>query len=242
MEIVEALAADGLVCVVGAGGKKTTLYTLAERIDRAVVTATVRIPVFDPHVSRVVVTDDPVAAVGEADDWPLGVVCERERTDRYAGYDPARVDELADAAVDADAVLVKADGARTRLFKAPGDREPRLPPGTDTVVPIASAKVVGEPLTADAVHRVDRVAEVTGLEPGETVRTADVATVLASDRGGRKDVPRGATVVPLVNMVDDADLEAVGQEVADRVLASADVPRVVLARMTADDPVVAVVE
>ena len=152
------------------------------------------------------------------------------------------VDELADAAVDADAVLVKADGARTRLFKAPGDREPRLPPGTDTVVPIASAKVVGEPLTADAVHRVDRVAEVTGLEPGETVRTADVATVLASDRGGRKDVPRGATVVPLVNMVDDADLEAVGQEVADRVLASADVPRVVLARMTADDPVVAVVE
>jgi probable selenium-dependent hydroxylase accessory protein YqeC len=240
MKLVEALAADGLVCVVGAGGKKTTLYTLAGRLDRAVVTATVRIPVFDPHVSRVVVTDDPVAAVGAAGDWPLGVVRERERTDRYAGYDPATVDDLADA--DADAVLVKADGARTRLFKAPGEREPQLPARTDTVVPIASAKVVGEPLTEDAVHRVDRVAELTALEPGDTIRAADVATVLASDRGGRKDVPGGATVVPLVNMVDDADLEAVGREVAEGVLASAGVPRVVLAQMTADDPVVAVVE
>lgn len=240
MELVEALAADGLVCVVGAGGKKTTLYALAERRDRAVVTATVRIPVFDPYVSQVVVADDPVTAVREADDWPLGVVRERERADRYAGYDPATVDRLADA--DVDAVLVKADGARTRLFKAPGDREPQLPSRTDTVVPIASAQVVGDSLTEDAVHRVDRVAGLTGLSPGETVGPADVATVLASERGGQKDVPEGATVVPVVNMVDDAELEAVGREIADAVLAGADVPRVVLTQMTADDPVVAVVE
>jgi hypothetical protein len=57
----EALAAEsGLTCVVGAGGKKTTLYTLADRLDRAVVTATVRIPIFDAEVA-----DDPVVAVVE---------------------------------------------------------------------------------------------------------------------------------------------------------------------------------
>ena len=57
-----------------------------------------------------------------------------------------------------------------------------------------------------------------------------------------KDVPEGATVVPVVNMVDDGELEAVGRDIAERVLASADVSRVVLTRMTADEPVVAVVE
>lgn len=241
MDIVTALAAEGVVCVVGAGGKKTTMYTLADRIDRAVVTATVRIPIFDQHVARVAVTDDPVGTIRTADDWPIGVVPEREREDRYLGYDPSVVDEMA-TIEGIDTVLVKADGARMRRLKAPNDREPRIPGSVDTVIPIASAHVVGEPLSDDIVHRVDRVADITGLSPGETITAADVATVLASDRGGRKDVPAGATVVPLVNMVDDTALEATAREIAAAIHARATVPRVVLAQMTAEEPVVAVVE
>lgn len=232
---MDALAARGTVAVVGAGGKKTTLYALAERLDRAVVTATVRIPVFDGQVARVAVTGDPVAAVENAapDEWPLGVVPERERRDggdRYRGYDPAVVDEL--SAVDVDAVLVKADGARSRWLKAPDDREPQVPAGADAVVPVASARVVGHPLTAERVHRPGRVADVTGLSRGDVVGTGDVAAVLASDRGGLKDVPDGATAVALVNMVDDETLAETGREIARGVHERTDrFDRVVLARM-----------
>lgn len=241
MDLVEALGAAGATtCVVGAGGKKSTLYALAERLPRAVVTATVRIPLFDPHVADVVVTDDPVAAVRAADAWPVGVVPERDG-ERYLGYDPAVVDDLAAADV-AGSVLVKADGARTRWLKAPGEDEPRLPSRTDVVVPIASARVVGEPLAEGQVHRPERVAAITGRAVGDPVRPGDVAAVLASERGGLKGVPPDATAVPLVNMVDDADLEATAREVAGAVLDRADVPRVVLARLLADEPVVAVVE
>ena len=261
MGIVEALRADsGIVCAVGAGGKKTTLYALAERTageSSPVVTATVRIPIFDPHVERVAVTGDPVSTVervaaGDAgatgdgdsasDRFPLGVVPERESGNRYRGYDPTVVDELA-ATPAADPVLVKADGARTRQLKAPSDREPQLPRRADTVVPIASARVVGEPLTADRVHRPERVAEITGRGIGEPIRAADVARVLASDRGGLKSVPDGAAVVALVNMIDDEGLRAVGDEIAAEVLDRTDrVSRVVLARMTASEPLIAVVE
>ncbi|MFB6165867.1 MAG: selenium cofactor biosynthesis protein YqeC [Haloarculaceae archaeon] len=241
MDLVDALAADrGLVCVVGAGGKKTALYALADRLDRAVVTATVRIPIFDDEVAAVFVTDTPGVAIKNATDWPVGVVPERERADRYRGYDPAIVADLADA--PAEAVLVKADGARNRLFKAPGDREPQLPGNADTVLPIASARVVGKPLDEQFVHRPERVAALTGLDPGEEIRPEHVATVLASERGGRKDVPAGATVIPVVNMVDDADDEAIGREIARGVLDRAPVPRVVLTTLIADEPVVAVVE
>jgi len=242
MELPEALSATtGLTCVVGAGGKKSTLYALANRLDRAVVTATVRIPIFDDQVAEVVVTDDPVTAVEAATDWPVGVVAERERADRYAGYEPATVARLAEAGA-ADAVLVKADGARTRWLKAPNEREPQLPRNADTVVPIASARVVGEPLSEEHVHRPERVARITGRELGAPIRASDVATVLTSDRGGLKDVPPGATVVPLVNMVDDDDLLAVGEEVAAAIHERVDVPRVVLGRMNAPEPVVAVLD
>ena len=242
MDIADALAAnDGLVCVTGAGGKKTTLYALANRIERAVVTATVRIPIFDPHVAEVVVTDEPAAALGGRTEWPVGLVPERERQDRYRGYATERVSALAGSDA-ADVVLVKADGARTRWLKAPNEREPQLPDAVDTVIPIASARVVGEPLDDERVHRPERVGEITGRERGEQITAGDVAAVLASDRGGLRDVPSGATAIPLINMVDDATLESVGREIAAEILARSDVPRVVLARMNAPDPLVAVVE
>ncbi|WP_336036928.1 selenium cofactor biosynthesis protein YqeC [Halobacterium yunchengense] len=239
MRLVEAVDASGVVCAVGAGGKKTLLYALAGRLDRAVVTATVRIPIFDEEVADVVVTDDPAGAVRDARAWPVGVVPEREREDRYRGYEPERIADL--AAADADAVLVKADGARTRRLKAPGDHEPRIPDCADVVVPIASVRAVGEPLTAAVAHRPERVAAVTGREVGDEIRAADVATVLAHPDGGLKDVPDGATVVPLVNMADDAALVDTATEIAAGVHERADVDRVVVASLKADDPVKAVV-
>jgi len=158
MDIVDALdAAEGTTCVVGAGGKKTTLAALGGRLDRAVVTATVRIPIFDEWAGRVEITGDPVGVVeaalerSTADEWPLGVVPEQEREDRYRGYDPETIDRLGDLDVP---ILLKADGARMRRFKAPDDHEPRLPATADTVAAIASVHVVGEPLSAELVHRV----------------------------------------------------------------------------------------
>ena len=249
-DVVDALdAAEGTTCLVGAGGKKTTLYALANRLDRAVVTATVRIPIFDGEVAAVRVTTDPVAAIeaigaaggagGNGDPFPLGLVPERDRDDRYRGYDPAVVDELA-AAHDGP-VLVKADGARTRLLKAPDEREPQVPAGADRVVPVASVGAVGEPLTAETVHRPERVAAITDCEVGDEITPELVGRVLADELGGLKDVPPDATAIPLINAVDDDADEALARSIARVVHDRADVPRVVLARMIAGE-VVDVVE
>ncbi|GAA0510254.1 probable selenium-dependent hydroxylase accessory protein YqeC [Halorubrum aquaticum] len=250
MNVVDALdAGEGTTCLVGAGGKKTTLYVLADRLDRAVLTATVRIPIFDRQVATVRTAADPVSELAslrdrESDDeratFPLGLVPERERDDRYRGYDPETVDRLS-AAHDGP-VLVKADGARTRLFKAPNDREPQVPAGADTVVPVASVHAVGEPLSEAVVHRPERVAGlVDGVETGDEITPELVGRVVAHEAGGLKGVPADATAVPLLNMVDDDADEAVAREVAAAIHERADVPRVVLARMR-EPAVVAVVE
>lgn len=238
MDLVDALAADGLVAVVGAGGKKTTLYTLADRIERAVVTSTTRIPAFPEHVADLVETDDPVAALQATPEdpaaWPLGLAPGWADDVRYEGYDAEVVGDLAAAAAErgVDATLVKADGARSRWLKAPADHEPVVPATTDTVLPIASARVVGESLDEEHVHRPERVAAVTGREVGAELTADDVATILASPDGGLRNVPDDATVVALVNMADDDALRATAEEIAAGVLARPDrVDRVVTARM-----------
>ncbi|SDY55198.1 selenium cofactor biosynthesis protein YqeC [Halopenitus persicus] len=243
MDPIEAFRADGAaVAVVGAGGKKTTMYALANRLDRAVVTATVRIPIFDPHVATVSVTPDPVerlersaAGAGTAGsdaagadaagsetakpnpEFPLGLVPAREREDRYLGYDRETVSRIIDS--HDGPVLIKADGARTREFKAPGESEPQIPDAADVVVPVASVAVVGEPLTEDLVHRPERVVDVArgaGLDVaiGDAVTPELVGTVLASPAGGLAGVPDGACAIPLLNKVDDADAAATAREIA----------------------------
>jgi probable selenium-dependent hydroxylase accessory protein YqeC len=232
MDLIEAFDPDGAVAVVGAGGKKSTLYALSAALDRAVVTATVRIPPFEGHVERLIVTDDPVGAVeaAEPDDWPLGVVPGRDGDrERYLGYDRKTVDELADA-TDVP-ILTKADGARRRWFKAPADDEPQIPATADVVVPVASVRAVGEPLTDERVHRPERVAELTDLDIGAEIRPDDIVAVLTHDDGGLKSVPDGSRVVPLLNMVDDESLETTAREIAADVLEHSRIDRVVLGRM-----------
>lgn len=239
MDIVSALAAEeGICCTVGAGGKKTTLYALAERIERAVVTATVRIPPFAGHVAAFEVTSDPESAIDRTSRWPLGVAPAQEGPDRFAGYDPTVIDGL--AASRADTILVKADGARMRKFKAPNEREPRIPDAADVVIPVVSAHVVGRPLEEELVHRVDRVADITGLTPGDELTPEAVARVIVSPHGGLKGIPPGATPIPLINMVDDDVLRERAAAVADAILGASEVPRVVLAAMREPDPLVAV--
>jgi probable selenium-dependent hydroxylase accessory protein YqeC len=242
--LLDALPADAAdcTCFVGAGGKKTTMYALADRIERAVVTATVRIPPFADRMGTLAVGDDPANAVTDADprDWPVGVVAGRDDDrDRYLGYDTATVDALVDA-VDVP-VVVKADGARSRWLTAPNDREPQLPARADLVVPVASARVVGEPLDEERVHRPELVGSVAGCEVGATLTAEHVATLLSSTDGGLKAVPDGATVRPLVNMVDGPAEERAARAVAERVAALPRVDAVVLARMLDDDPIVDVV-
>ena len=221
-----------VVAVVGAGGKKSTLYALAAGIGRAVLTATVRIPPFEGHVGRLVVAERPSEAVETVDegDWPLGLVPGRDGDrDRYLGYDPATVDALA-SATDAP-LLVKTDGARRRWFKAPADDEPQVPASSTVVVPVVSARVVGEPLSEERVHRPERVAALTDLSAGEEIGVDDVVAVSTHESGGLKGIPEGAAVRPLVNMVDNDALEATAREVAEGLLDHRRVDRVVLGRM-----------
>lgn len=197
-----------LVSFVGAGGKKTAMGRLVEQAEAR-----------DLRVGYTTTTHTPPPAdlplvIAAADELPDGLgdrsalafaaseVPDPARADRKVrGYDPGVVDRLFRSGAF-DWLLVKADGARRREFKAPGPDEPPLPRSSTHLVPVASVKAVGRPLDAETVHRPRRVAAITGLDPGDAITPEAVGTVLASREGGLKRCPDRAVVVPLVNKAD----------------------------------------
>jgi probable selenium-dependent hydroxylase accessory protein YqeC len=243
-ELLHAQA--GIVCAVGAGGKKSVLFALASRASGCVAyTTTVHsLPPPEDMAARVVIAPpelltEQLREAGAA--RFVAYACPGDKPGRLTGVPPEMIDEL-HAALGFELTLVKADGARMRWVKAPSPDEPVLPPGMTTLVPVMSARALGEPLTERIAHRVERLAEITGAVPGESFTAIHAARLLASAHGMLKDVG-SARVVPVINMVDDPERQRLATEAARHALGLTDrFARVILARLKSPEPVVAVVE
>jgi len=245
--LIDALdARRGIVCAVGAGGKKSVLYQLLrEHPGHVAITATVHTTEFpDDLVQRQVVDEDAklqARVLAVASGGSIAYACPSNKPGRHAGAAPATVRAIHDAA-GFDATFVKADGARMRWIKAPAADEPILVPGADIVIPVVSARAIGEPLGERVAHRVDRVAAVTGVAPGETLTPEAVGRLLASEQGSLYRTA-GARVAPVINMVDNDDKEELARAAAGAAIAmTSRFDRVVLCCLRRpEQPVVAVV-
>ena len=222
--LIDALGAHtGIVCAVGAGGKKSVLYQLArEHSGHFALTATVHTTVFpdDLEIESVIHDDAELAGRVMAMDSsrPVAYACPSTKPGRYAGVSSATIRSLHETGRFA-ATYVKADGARMRWIKAPGDGEPVLPSDVDLVIPVVSARAIGEPLSERVAHRPERVSAITGVAPGESLTPGAVGRLLASDEGALKGTD-GARVAPLINMVDNDFQEEMARAAAAAALAA----------------------
>jgi probable selenium-dependent hydroxylase accessory protein YqeC len=241
----EALALDGgIVCAVGAGGKKTALYRIAsESRCRYALTATVfsappgrrfwdrRVLAEREALAEQVLTTTDVRRVAYAGP--------SDKPGRIAGVDPELIARLHQAA-GFELTLVKADGARMRGLKAPRRNEPVLPANSDLVLHLSSAAVLGQPLDDEQAHRLDELEALTGLRRGERIGVDHLARLLASPEGAARNVG-DARLVAVINQVDDRDRLSLARQAAEQALAASDrLERVVLACLRAEQPVLEV--
>lgn len=230
--IMEALfpkalgAGQGIVCAVGAGGKKSLLYAIARaHPGRVAITATVPVAPFPRDIP-----DEVVIAEPETLDTRVAQAARTKRIVAYAAPSnkPGRLGGVAPEAIHQlhrqcsfDLTLVKADGARMRGIKAPREGEPNLPRGADTVLFVLSIQVVGRMLDERCAHRIERLSAVTGAEPGEPLGTQHLARLLSSPEGALKNAD-SATVIPVINQVDEERWWKLARDVARRTLALTD--------------------
>ncbi len=239
-------AKSGLVCLTGAGGKKSLIYRLAAlHTGRVAITSTVMTPPFRSRLKAQIIIDEEQNLSEKVNkaallEQRIAYACPTVSKARFGGVSPECVREIHQQA-GFDLTLVKADGARMRLIKAPNEHEPVIPANADTVIPIVSAYAIGQPLTSEIAHRVDRLEQVTGASAGEVLTPEHIARLLASEEGALKGAGQ-AQVIPVINMLDKVDSIEPALQAATRALALTDrFDRVILTALEQPDPVVQVV-
>lgn len=222
------LGAREHVAFVGAGGKKTAMQHLVDsgrgrELSIGYTTSTHMPPPTGLDLLLVDADDiDEMTRSRGSLAFAAKRVEDPERAEeKVRGYSAGAIDDVFDSG-RFDWLLVKADGARRREFKAPGRNEPVIPLTATHVLAFASVTAIGSPLNEESVHRPERVAAIAGIDIGDVITTRTVAAVLAGPRGALKGVPDGATVTPVLNKADTPARQETARRTASAALEATD--------------------
>ena len=201
-----------LISIVGAGGKTTTMYTLASELaqqgHRVITTTTTNIyfPKQDETDALIVAAETPTLLKMVSAAWKqhhrVTVAGRAIGSGKVAGLQPDQPYELLMKS-GAEVVIVEADGARHGMIKAPAEHEPAVPPQTNVALLMMSAEAINQPLSGGIAHRPERVAAVLGINQGEALTAALVAKLMMSEQGSMKNIPEMAKVYVLITHVTE---------------------------------------
>ncbi len=223
---LEALFAGNvpqMTALVGAGGKSTLMYALAERLvalgRRVVCTTTTKIfPPEDGVPLLLLETETPAESLSGASlsaRFPERLVAVREalrdgwcvvadrllpEVGKLAGLTPQVLAALAQALPEV-VFLVEADGAARKPLKAPAPHEPVWPEAPDCCVAVIGLDSVGCPLDDAHVHRAVLACAVAGQEPGTPVTPLTLARLVNASEGLFRGYPACRRLV-FVNKAD----------------------------------------
>ncbi len=242
-----------LAAVVGAGGKTTLMFRLVAELRRdgvrAAAATTTKIfrpgPVDGGRLACGSVRE--LARVLAGWSWAAGspfpvLGAAVSAAGKVDGVDPAACAELLGAGL-VDAVVVEADGAGRRPVKAPEPWEPVVPGGTTVFAAVVGLGCVGRPFDDRTAFRLERMAAVTGLSPGDPISPDAIVRLLARPGGLAERCPPGVRAVAVLNQADLPGAAEAGRQIARAVVAAPGrFDRAVVARLAADDPIVEVVD
>lgn len=209
------------VALVGAGGKTSTLWRLADSFDGKVVITT------STHIStdQVERADSNIYIESILDlhhiNWAelprvtsiTGPVVDGNRLQGLTVneceylFECSRKNEFS--------VIVEADGARMLPLKAPAAHEPVIPAGIDVVIVVAGLSGLGQPLDERTVFRVEEFGRLSGIAFGQSITADGMAKVLYNPEGGLKDIPGSAQRVLLINQLDALDDKSIAMRIAN---------------------------
>ncbi len=212
------LPAHPLITIVGAGGKTTTMYSLASELancgKRVITTTTTQIFYPEPdETDTLIVASETHALLKTIDEaWQkycrLTVAGAVLRTDKLAGLQSEQPYELLMKS-GANVVIVEADGARHRMIKAPAEHEPVIPLRTNVALLMISAEAINQPLSDRIAHRPEQVATVTGINVGDVLSPAVIARLITSEKGALKHIPETASAYLLITHASMAQKVAI---------------------------------
>lgn len=248
MKLAQALGIQpgDVVALVGAGGKTTSLFCLANELveqgQRVITTTTTRIAQDElPHAPQHIRLDRstrlPETFPDQLEEYRhMFIFSSVEGVDKVRGVPPAWLDRHLASAPHWDVLLVEADGSRRLPLKAPYPHEPAIPTSATVAVPMAGMDALGQPLDEQHIYGAEIIHEQTGHVLGDPVSSQLVADVLSHPQLGLKNIPPRARIAPLLNKVTSEGL-ASAHAAANRMLSNLDIECVLIGAVRESDPI-----
>lgn len=219
---------QGVVSLVGAGGKTTLMFRLAKELAgkglRVLTTTTTKIYMPLPAQSSAVLLSESVDGLVEQ------AIVALERTShvtmahsllpdhgKLKGIRPDQVDALFETGLF-DWILVEADGSRQKPLKACSIHEPVLPAVSEYGILLAGLDVLGQSLDDASVFRSSLVASISGRMPGHSVDEACVASVLIRELERLNRICPDASLRVFLNKADGDTALTSGRRIAEMLL------------------------
>lgn len=197
-----------VISLVGAGGKTSLMFALGNELSTkrkgTLLTTTTKIWEPAPSPSFALFLSEQISEMKKwvlknLGQYPYLVIARKKMDDgKLQGILPEWGEELLSLA-DVSSIIVEADGAAGRSFKAPREGEPVLPNNTTLLVPVVGIDVLGRPLDEQYVFRSQIAARILNAALGTTVTEEMITRLLAEIIKPR---PEASRVIPFINKVD----------------------------------------
>lgn len=205
------LGAREHIAIVGAGGKTSLLFALAEELknkgSKVITTTTTKVRLSEAEKAPVLVLkgdctrfEEKVGAgIKRSGHIFLGETLLSSR--KIKGIEPSVADMIFREGLS-DYLLVEADGAAGMSLKAHSLNEPVIPLSVTMVIALMGLEVLGRPFSHELVFRAEIFRELTGINKGEPVTPELLSGLFNSGKGPFKGSPKGAKRSVFLNKLD----------------------------------------
>jgi probable selenium-dependent hydroxylase accessory protein YqeC len=206
------LTADSFVSVVGAGGKTTSVLTLAEQARQrgfaTLITTTTKMrpPCLPLRLTQVDADLDGVLKAGFERDRLQAAGSGVSDEGKLLSLEPALLCSLQSP----DVIICEADGAAGRSLKIHRPGEPVVPPCTTHFLVVVGLDALGRPI-AEAAHPSALSAQHFGTSEAAPIEEHQIFDALLEGAGYK---PEGARLILVLNKADTEERLEIGRRIA----------------------------
>lgn len=176
-----------VVSIVGAGGKSTLMYSLAEELrgeGRVIVTTTTKI--FMPErgqYDHIIIGQDGCNQFDKGNGvYVHGKAVSNEN--KVIGLD----ENILEGEIPFfDYILIEADGSKRKPVKGWNDTEPVVISRTKKTIGVLNIEVIGKAINEDNVHRVEKFIDITNSKKNELITIEHLTSLIFHHKGLFKD-------------------------------------------------------
>lgn len=176
-----------VVSIVGAGGKSTLMYSLAEELrgeSRVIVTTTTKI--FMPERGQydyIFIGEDGSKQFDKGNGvYVRGKAVSEEN--KVIGLD----ENILEREIPFfDYILIEADGSKRKPIKGWKDTEPVVISKTEKTIGVLNIEVIGKEINEDNVHRVEKFIDITNSRENELITVDHLTSLIFHHKGLFKD-------------------------------------------------------